>query len=229
MVTQNASESDKAGMAQVLTEQSQRGLEPPRALYVDGAYVYAEALQEAQANGRELRGPAPASPDRGKGFPVDRFDVQVEERRAVCPAGQGSTNCSRLQEKETGKVAYRIEWNKTVCQACPLRGECLSGEQSHRTILVGEWHTLLQARRREMQTEGFKKDMHHRNAIEGTQSELVRAYGLRHARYRGLAKVRLQNYFIGAACNLRRLFRRIAWEVRQGLRPRGSIGATAIA
>ena len=54
-----------------------------------------------------------------------------------------------------------------------------------------------------------------RNGIEGTQSELVRAYGLRQARYRGKAKVRLQNYLIGAACNIRRLFRRMAWEARQ--------------
>jgi IS5 family transposase len=76
-----------------------------------------------------------------------------------------------------------------------------------------------------MQTEAFKKDMHHRNGIEGTQSELVRAYGLRRARYRGLAKVRLQNYFIGAACNIRQWSRRLAWEIRQGLRPAGSIAA----
>jgi transposase len=62
-----------------------------------------------------------------------------------------------------------------------------------------------------MQTEAFKQDMHKRNGIEGTQSELVRGYGLRQARYRGFAKVRLQNYLIGAACNLRRLFRRIQW------------------
>jgi hypothetical protein len=45
---------------------------------------------------------------------------------------------------------------------------------------------------------------------------LVRGYGLRQARYRGFAKVRLQNYLIGAACNLRRLFRRMAWLAEQG-------------
>jgi IS5 family transposase len=56
--------------------------------------------------------------------------------------------------------------------------------------------------------------MRHRNAIEGTQSELVRAHGLRRARYRGLAKVKLQNYFIGAACNLKRWLRRLAWELQ---------------
>ena len=60
--------------------------------------------------------------------------------------------------------------------------------------------------------------LHRRNGIEGTQSELVRGYGLRQARYRGKDKVRLQNHLIGAACNIRRLFRRLAWEANQACR-----------
>ncbi len=213
MATQDAPASDKPGMTQVFGEQRAMGLEPPSSLYVDGAYVCSEALREAQEQGRELRGPAPASPDRGKVFTVEAFDVHIEDRYAVCPADQHSSNCSRLEEKSTGKVVYRIEWSNATCERCPLRDQCISSAQGHRTIVVGELHSLLQARRREMQTEAFKKDMHRRNAIEGTQSELVRGYGLRHARYRGRAKVRLQNYLIGAACNIRRLFRRIAWEM----------------
>ena len=74
--------------------------------------------------------------------------------------------------------------------------------------MVGENHTVLQARRKEQQTDAFKARLKHRNAIEGTQSELVRAHGLRRARYRGLGKARLQNYFIGAACNVKRWLRR---------------------
>src|SRR5256885_1385894 len=66
-----------------------------------------------------------------------------------------------------------------------------------------------------MKTHDFKQRMKHRNAIEGTQSELVRAHGLRHARYRGLAKVKLQNYFIGAACNVKRWIRCELWKLRQ--------------
>jgi hypothetical protein len=69
-----------------------------------------------------------------------------------------------------------------------------------------------------MQTDKFKQEMLRRNGIEGTQSELVRGYGLRHARYRGKAKIRLQNYVIGAACNIRRLFRRIQWLTFQALK-----------
>ena len=216
MGTQNAPASDKAGMAQVASEQKGMGLESPSALYVDGAYVSSEALRDAQDEGRELRGPAPASPDRGKVFTVEVFDVHVEERYAVCPNGQRSSNCSRLEEQASGKVVYRIEWSNTVCGACPLQAQCVSAGQDHRTFVVGELHSLLQERRREMHTEAFKHDMHKRNGIEGTQSELVRGYGLRQARYRGFAKVRLQNYLIGAACNLRRLFRRLAWLTEQG-------------
>ena len=61
----------------------------------------------------------------------------------------------------------------------------------------------------------FKEKMRLRNAIEGTQSELVRAHGLRQARYRGLAKAKLQNYFIGTACNIKRWLRRLAWQLEQ--------------
>jgi transposase len=213
--TQNAPANDKPGMAQVLQQQQAMGLEAPTALYVDGAYVCSEAMKEARDQGRELRGPAPASPDRGKIFIVEVFDVHVEERYAICPAFQRSSNCSRLEEQSTGKTVFRIEWNNTVCGACQLRSHCVSPGQTHRTFVVGELHTLLQDRRREMKTEAFKKEMQRRNGIEGTQSELVRGYGLRQTRYRGFAKVRLQNYLIGAACNLRRLFRRIAWLAEQ--------------
>ena len=71
-------------------------------------------------------------------------------------------NCSRLCEEKTGKVNYRFEWNSTLCGACPRRAECIAATQTHRTLVVGEYHTLLQARRREMLTEAFKLDMHHR-------------------------------------------------------------------
>jgi len=76
-------------------------------------------------------------------------------------------------------------------------------------------HSYLQARRAEQKTEAFRQKAKRRNAIEGTQSELVRGHGLRQARYRGKAKNALQNYFIGAACNAKRWIRRIAWDLKR--------------
>ena len=63
--------------------------------------------------------------------------------------------------------------------------------------------------------EAFRLECRKRNALEGTQSELVRAHGLRQARYRGSAMVALQNYMIGAACNAKRWIRRLQWQHQQ--------------
>jgi len=214
IVTQPAYQSDEAGALEMEAEQAAMGLEKPSVQYVDGAYISAQGLVQAQAEGRELIGPAPPALQKGDRFSVEDFQIQVEERKAICPAGKTNTQCSRLEEEARGKVSYRFEFS-TQCHDCPLRDRCLGKDQRHRTLVVGEHHTALQARRQEQQTGAFKQRMKHRNAIEGTQSELVRAHGLRRARYRGLAKVKLQNYFIGAACNVKRWIRREAWKLRQ--------------
>jgi hypothetical protein len=189
-------------------------LAKPPVQYVDGAYVSAEKLAQAQAEGRAIIGPAQPAPRKEGRFSVADFAIRVEERQALCPAGKSSTQCSRLEEQATGKVSYRFEFG-THCQACPRRARCLGEGQRHRTVVVGAHHTVLQARRQEQQTDAFKQQMKQRNAIEGTQSELVRGHGLRRARSRGLAQARLQNYFIGAACNVKRWIRQEAWKLRQ--------------
>lgn len=216
IVTHAAHESDEVGAQKMEQEQAAMGLEKPPVQYVDGAYVSGKKLAQVQAQGRELIGPAQPAPRKDGRFTTEDFQVNVEERTAICPAGKTSAQCSRLEEEATGKVNFRFEFS-TQCHDCPLRGQCLGKDQRHRTLLVGEHHSALQARRQEQQTEAFKQRMKHRNGIEGTQSELVRGHGLRRARYRGLAKVQLQNYFIGAACNVKRWIRRQAWQLAQGV------------
>jgi hypothetical protein len=218
IVTHAARQSDAEGSGKMDLEQQALGLDKPPVQYVDAAYVSTEKLVQAAAEGRELIGPALASPHNNEGrFTPEQFNVAVEQRQAVCPAGQANTQCSRLEEQATGKVSYRFEWSSSVCGQRLLRQQCIKAAPPHRTLVVGEHHTTLQARRQEQQTKPFQQRMRHRNAIEGTQSELVRAHGLRRTRYRGLAKAKLQNYFIGAACNVKRWLRRTAWELQSGL------------
>ena len=134
--------------------------------------------------------------------PAERFDVDVASRKAVCPNGKASTACSLIHDKGRDLRNYRFKWGRQ-CEACPLQSQC-TGKRNRRTLIVGIYHEALQKRRREMQSESFKERMRQRNAIEGTISELVRGYGMRRTRYRGLAKTRLANSFIGAACNVNR-------------------------
>jgi len=217
--TQKAHHSDEAGQEQMVREQAAMGLQPPPVKYVDAAYISTAGLVEAAAQGVELIGPAPAGIKPGEvEFSVEDFKVEVEQKQAVCPVGKPSDQCSRLTGEKAPQIQFRFEWNPTTCRDCPLRARCLGKEQTHKSLVVGEHHTVLQARRLEQKTEVFQGRMRNRNAIEGTQSELVRAHGLRHARYRGLIKVRLQNYLAGAACNLKRWIRRNAWELAQAIR-----------
>ena len=221
--TQPAIASDEAGFEQVEAAQAQQGQCPARGWHVDGAYVSAELLAQMQAQGRELIGPAQPAPKKEGRSSSEDFDVQVAERRAVCPAGQANTQCSQLTEDKTGQVQYRFEWS-THCHDCALREQCLGKGQRHRTLVVGEHHDLLQARRREQKTEAFAEQVKKRNAVEGSQSELVRGHAARHARYRGLRKVRLQNYFIGGACNAKRWIRRLQWEIKQAAKAAAGVG-----
>jgi len=50
-------------------------------------------------------GPAHPLARTGKSdFKSDVFQIQVEQRSALCPGGHASTQCSRLAEEKTGKV-----------------------------------------------------------------------------------------------------------------------------
>lgn len=217
IVAHAAYESDETGAALMEAEQEAMGLEKPPVQYVDGAYISAEKLVEAQAEGREIIGPAPGAPHNNGGrFTTEDFQITVEDRQAICPAGHQNTQCSRLEEGQSGKVTYRFEWS-TFCADCPLRDKCVAPSQKHRTMVVGEHHTALQTRRQEQKEDAFKERLKHRNAIEGTQSELVRAHGLRHARYRGLAKTKLQCHLAGAACNVKRWIRLEIWKFQQAM------------
>lgn len=62
-------------------------------------------------------------------------------------------------------------------------------------------YQALQAARQRQATPEFKTAYKRRAGIEGTLSQGIRAFGLRQARYRGMAKVHLQQLFIATALN----------------------------
>jgi transposase len=206
VLTTEAIASDLDGRERLERQQEQHGLGRADTLYVDTAYVTDDTLAQADRDGRQLIGPArPSCNTSGELFTAEAFDVSIAERRAICPAGHASTQCSRLENADTGAVQYRFEWSYH-CDACPLQRQCTNARSGRRMLVVGQHHDTLQARRREMQTDVFKRQMHHRNAIEGTISEFTRNGG-RRTRYRGLAKTALANYLHGAAINAKRWMR----------------------
>jgi len=212
VTTTEAIASDLDGRRRVEENQRKHSQGVADELYVDAAYVTDDTLAEAQQQGRELIGPArPSVNASGKDlFDANAFDVDIANRKAICPAGHESCQCSRLENQQTDQVDYRFEW-AGLCDICELQSQCTRSRSGRRMLVVGEHHDLLQQRRREMQTDEFKERMHQRNGIEGTVSEFVRGGG-RRSRYLGLAKTSLANCFQGAAVNANRWIRLVQWQ-----------------
>ena len=217
-------------LRRVLGEQFEVGAGQPAALEKEKAVV-AEATVEAVA-GAEGVAPSPVSespnasaavgaePASAPAVPKGQAEFSAEAMKGIVhvePKGKGQLSSGRVQNPHEPEATYAA------------KGQGLGKDQRHRSLVVGEHHSALRARRQEQKTEAFQQRMRHRNGIEGTQSELVRGHGLRHARYRGLAKVKLQNYFVGAACNVKRWIRREAWQRAQAVSGGAAEAATAAA
>jgi len=223
VLTQFAITSDHSSRVPVITAHEQGGQTKPDEVFADAGYLSAPALVEAQANGYVLTGPIGAPPYSGKRFGSNAFVVDIPNRKATCPAGKISTECSRITETKRQLTCFYFAWAKADCALCLLKNQCLSKKkrQPFRTLQVGEKHMIVQERRNLCKTPEYQRRMRRRNGIEGTHSELIRGYRLRRARYRGLGKTDVQMQFAAAACNLRRWAVRLCWLRCQEIRKVG--------
>jgi len=211
ILTTEAAQDEMAGMAEALrTEQQHHEINPP-AMYADGGYVTEKTLTEAEQNSMELLGPTRPDPHKGP-YNADAFHVDIDKRQAVCPQGNLSTQCSHIKDAYLGTEYYRIEWG-SQCDPCPVQKQCTQANSGRRILVVGLRHDLVEQRRKEMKQPEFAKSMHPRNGIEGTHSELVRGHGMRHTKYRGLSRVGLSHYLMGAACNVKRYLNLLAFQM----------------
>jgi hypothetical protein len=213
VVTQTATASDHGSLAAVLAQHADSGGLPPQTVLADAGYISADELAKAEAAGYELCGPVGAPPHSGARFGSDSFEVDLPNRRALCPAGKSSSACSRIHDASRSSIQYYFTWAQADCAVCPLADQCLSKKTrgQFRTLQVGEKHMLVQARRTLCRTREYQRRMFRRSGIEGTHSELKRGYGIRRCRYRGRSKTDVQMQFVAAACNLRRWAARLCW------------------
>jgi len=212
ILTTEAAQDEMAGLTEALKRQENQHEIKPEAMYADGGYVTERTLSEAEAEKIELLGPTRPDPHPGP-YNADAFSVDIEKQQAICPQGNPSTQWSRIRDAYMGTEYYRIEWGNQ-CDSCPVKKQCTRSKSGRRILVVGLRHDLVQRRREEMRETDFSKRMHPRNGIEGTLSELARGHGLRRTKYRGLSRVSLSHYLMGAACNVKRYLNLLAFEMR---------------
>jgi len=212
ILTTEAAQDEMAGLTETLRREREHHEITPQAMYTDAGYVTEHTLTQAKQNGMELLGPTRPDPHKGA-YNTEGFHVDIDKRQAVCPQGNLSTQCSRIKDNYMQTEYYRIEWGHQ-CDSCPVQKQCTRSKSGRRTLVVGLRHDLVQRRREQMREAGFAKTMHPRNGVEGTHSELVRGHGLRRTKYRGLSRVGLSHYLMGAACNVKRYLNLLAFQMR---------------
>lgn len=140
------------------------------------------------------------------GYDPQRFVLDWEAQKAHCP--QGRCSCSWTERSSSrGKPRFFVLFKRDECRRCPDRALCTRSKLNGRMLQLPsrEEYEDLKAARQRMASEKGQQLYNQRAGIEGTLSQGVRAFGLRKARYRGLAKTRLQHIATAAAVNLDRL------------------------
>lgn len=202
-----------------------KGLAPSEHL-VDSAYVSAGHLVTARTqHGIDLVGPGRPnvswqSRSGGDAFALADFTVDWDRKAVRCPEGKESDLwISNAKHRGPGDIIH-VQFRAADCRPCPSRARCTRARSKYQGRVLAvmpqpEHEALAAARARKSTAEG-KRLYAQRNGIEGTLSQGVCAFGLRRARFRGLAKTRLQHVATAAALNLDRI---AAWFARRPLAP----------
>jgi Transposase DDE domain/Transposase domain (DUF772) len=182
----------------------------PAEHYVDSGYPSAELLVSSLAGfGIALVTPmlADTSPQAraGAGFDRTAFAIDFDAQQATCPQGHASSSWNPVTQRGTDTIV--ITFAKGTCGPCPVRAQCTTSASGRRqlTLHPREIHQAQLAARATQGTKDFQARYALRAGVEGTIRQGVAVTGMRHARYRGLAKTRLEHTNAAVALNLIRL------------------------
>ena len=118
----------------------------------------------------------------------------------TCP--EGRINSSWTPVQDAGKALIKIKFSISDCKVCPSRAACTGTGRRSLTLHPKEHMQALLAARQREKTQEFKATYRHRAGIEGTDSQGVRALGLRSSRSIGLHKTHLGHLAVATAVNV---------------------------
>lgn len=141
----------------------------------------------------------------------------------TCPAGRTS-NTWRAYDGAATEASracdpfVKVRFAPSACDACTLRDRWVRAPGRGRQLALHPRaeHQALAAARAYHASPAGRRAYAQRSGVEAAMSQVVRALGPRRARYRGLAKTRLQGVATAAALNAARLD---AWLAGRPLGP----------
>jgi transposase len=197
--------SDGAATPHIHQALDRQGLLPTTHL-VDTGDLDAELLVTSQREYRvDLLGPMRADgqwqAQAAQGFDASHVQIDWEQQRATCPGGYTSISWTPAVDDRTHEVV-KIKFSMKDCQPCASQVHCTRAQRRTITVRRQDHHVAWQATRARETSPAYTTEYARRAGVEGTLSQGIRAYGLRHARYIGEAKTHLQHVLTAVAINV---------------------------
>jgi hypothetical protein len=180
------------------------GVEVERVI-ADGAYPTGDNLAEcADHPGHPVELVSPLRRPEDPTVDKSAFRIDFDAKTATCPRGQVAAGGRAKDAK--GRPVLNFRFQRSECERCPLFERCVKSKQEGRVVKTHYHEAHLRSARQRQETPEFKGLYRTRSAIERKLAELVE-HGLRATRYLGGSKRQLQRLWLGAAVNLKRLFK----------------------
>ena len=218
-----ATDADIEQLAAIQAGLSRAEVLPAQQLVDAGSIRGRNLVASGQEHRVELVGPLPEDHQwqaKAKpGFDLAHFRVDWDAKIVTCPQGRTS---ARWCETHTARdrTLVHVAFAPADCTHCPVRACCTRATTLPRSLMLQERaeHEAIQAARQRQQPDAFAAEYARRARVEGTLSQGVRAFGLRKARYRGLARTHLQHRVTAAAMNVGHLVNWLCETPRRGTR-----------
>lgn len=205
--TTESTHQDVNAVAPIHESLSAKGQLPEEHI-LDGGYVDSDSMVKSRDNyGVELIGPMKSNSTwqarEGNGYSSDDFQIDWENKKAICPMGIANDRWRPAKDRFKNSIIY-IRFPQAKCIVCESRSLCTRSKKGYRTLGIrpqAQYEALQESRKRE-KTQEWKEEYTRRAGIEGTNSQGIRSFGLRRARYIGLSKTHLQHILTAAAINV---------------------------
>jgi transposase len=137
-------------------------------------------------------------------FSAREFTLNAEQTAVTCPAGQ----VSQYRQRNPDRPATIFRFTRAVCDACPLVKQCvarLGRGLFGRSVTKNDYEPEYERARQRAQTAAFAAARKEHPAVERKLNEIMNHHAGRHARYRGRAKVQIQQFMTCLTVNVKRL------------------------
>ena len=186
-------------------EQSAHGNDIEK-LSIDGAGYDGPVIRDLQSE----EGPnvevfvPPKEQSNGGKFTAEEFELSEDRSHATCPAGEPS----QYKQRDKGRHTTSYRFPKQTCHACPLMNQCIDPKQKFgRSVRKNDYQPEYDMVRTRAQTEEYADVKREHPKVERRLGELINRHGGRRARYRGTARVLIQQILGALTANMKRMIR----------------------